>query len=131
MVKSILHLILKSIYELTRQSRILYPKLYNQFQADMYYLYVSSVFLVFYLFSGNFQPDFDQSSLLYKEDLHNLSGLFNEIMSSAQARIVLEKASDQEATDERDHRHPQSKVSGLEESTMLTICEVNLQKLLA
>ena len=96
MVKSILHLVLKSIYELTRQSRILYPKLYNQFQADMYYLYVSSVFICFYLFSGNFQADFDQSSLLYKEDLHNLSGLFNEIMSSAHARVVYEKTVEQE-----------------------------------
>ena len=59
MVKSIIHLLLKSTYELTRQSRILYPKMYNQFQADMYYLYLSTVFLSFYLFSGNYQADFD------------------------------------------------------------------------
>ena len=37
--------------------------------------------------------------MLYKEDLHNLSGLFNEIMTSAHARLIYEKKEGEGADD--------------------------------
>ena len=77
-VKTILHLMLKSTCEFVRESKFHLPKIFYQFEADMYYLYTSSIFLIIYLFSGNSgESDY---KILYKEELHNLSGLFNEIM---------------------------------------------------
>lgn len=80
----------------------------------MYYLFASSVFLVFYIFSGNHQI-LEEYNMLYKEELHNLSGLVNEIISSAEGRVIFEKEEDKKR-----------KMTGLEESVMLTICEGNL-----
>lgn len=86
LVKAVVHLTLKSAYELIRESKIPSPKVFYQLEADMYFLYTSSVFLTTYLFSGNTgESDY---KILYKEELHNLSGLFNEIMSSAEQRVV-------------------------------------------
>ena len=64
------------------------------------------------LFSGNQVniKDFDPSQLLYKEELQNLSGLVNEVLSSLKSRITVDE---------------KTFTQGLEESTMLTICEVN------
>lgn len=86
LVKTVVHLLLKSAYEQVRESKVPVAKVFYQLEADMYFLYTSSVFLVTYLFSGNSgEADY---KILYKEELHNLSGLFNEIMSSAKSRIV-------------------------------------------
>ena len=106
LVKTIVHLMLKSAYELVRESKIPVPKVFYQLEADMYFLYTSSVFLITYFFSGNSgESDY---KILYKEELHNLSGLFNEIMSSAETRVV-----------------GGQKIQSLDESIMLTISEVN------
>ena len=110
LVKTIVHLMLKSAYELVRECKIALPKVFYQLEADMYFLYTSSVFLITYFFSGNSgESDY---KILYKEELHSLSGLFNEIMSSAETRIV-----------------GGQKIQSLDESIMLTISEVNFQKL--
>ena len=103
---------------MTRALRVSHPKMYNQILVDMYYFYTSCIFIVFVLFSGNQVSitEFDASQLLYKEELHNLSGLVNEVLSSLKSRIT---------GDEKTF------TQGLEESTMLTICEVNWQKLFA
>ena len=106
LVKTIVHLMLKSAYELVRESKIPVPKVFYQLEADMYFLYTSSVFLITYFFSGNSgESDY---KILHKEELHNLSGLFNEIMSSAETRVV-----------------GGQKIQSLDESIMLTISEVN------
>tara|TARA_B110000285_G_C15069922_1_gene587296 strand:- start:146 stop:616 length:471 start_codon:yes stop_codon:yes gene_type:complete len=83
-VKSILHLTLKSTIELCRTLRLIHPKMYNQMLADFYYFFVTCIFIVFVLFSGSNVniKEFDQSMLLYKDELHSLSGLVNEVMSS-------------------------------------------------
>jgi hypothetical protein len=84
-----------------------------QFQADVYYFYVSCIFLPFFVFSGAYTlEEFDPS--VNKEELHNLNGLVNEVMSSASTRTI----------------DPKIGKVVLEESIMLTIIEVNLQKLL-
>jgi len=47
--------------------------------------------MVVYIFSGNTTIVLDQQSeiqILYREELHNLSGLLNEVISSAEGRIV-------------------------------------------
>ena len=85
-VKAIIHLTLKSTYEYVRQCRLLFPKIFFQFEADMYFLYISTVFLPAYLFSGNSSEQ--DYKMVYKEELHNLSGLFNEVMSSAEGRAI-------------------------------------------
>ena len=66
--------------------------------------------------------------MLYREDLHNLSGLFNEIMTSAHARLFYDKKDEEGA---EDFVVVQKKMTGLDESTMLTMCEAPLEKLLS
>ena len=117
MVKAVLHLCCKSLYEQVRSQRIQHPKTYLQFYVDVYYFYTSCVFLSHYLFSGvGNLSEFDLSMLAYKEEHHNLQGLVNEIICSAIQRIS----------------NPVQKheLASLDEQLMLTICESHLQKLL-
>ena len=60
--------------------------------------------------------------MLYREELQNLSGLVNEVISSAEGRIVFDQSN-------QDDEKATKKITGLEETVMLTICEANLMKL--
>lgn len=84
---------------------------------DTCYVYISAILLPFYLFTKMQKPevnpaDFDFAEQIeHKEELHNLSGLINEVLSVAQARSTVA-------------------VERLDTATMMTIIEVNLGKIL-
>ena len=109
-VKSILQLCLKSMYEQLRSFRISSNKTFYQLFVDVYFLDVSCVFMSQFLFSGQQTLEFDPDCIIYKEENSNLSGLINEIVCTGQQRM-------------------KSKPGTLDEQLMLTVCEMNLQKL--
>ena len=115
--------------------------------ADIYYFYISAIYLTFVLFStgriiptqtgddgpddsstineqrklaGGSLADFDFSDdMQYKEDLHNLSGIVNEVMTTVQMRSTVNKKDKEESgTPER--------LLGLDESLLLIICDANV-----
>lgn len=148
-IKSILHLSLKSMYEILRQQEIRTIQYQNQLIADLYYFYLSSIYLPFVLFStarivtpsshddnpddqsglteqrklaGNSIADFTfDDNMQYKEDLHNLSGIINEVVTTIQARTT--------ASNGKAKKGIMGTAVSLDESLLIIICDVNVQKL--
>jgi hypothetical protein len=83
--KAIVHLTLKSFYEKLRQLTLQTQLSSNQIYLDTFYLY-SIILLSFYFFTKQVRSkvtlstiDFQQ--LEHLDELHNLSGLINEIIT--------------------------------------------------
>ena len=104
------------MYEMLRSTRFTNKATYCQVYLDMSYVYIAAVLTPFFLFTKmqkhSATADFDfEEHIEHKEELHNLSGLINEVLSVAQARSTV-------AVERPDN------------ATMMTIVEVNLSKLL-
>ena len=144
-MKAILHLSLKSMYEIIRQTEIRTLQCQNQIVADLYYFYVSAIYVTFVLFSagrntqtseddqgsaeqrrhaGGSLNDFQfDDDMQYKEDLHNLSGIVNEVMSTVQMRSTVPNKFKSAGSSSP------TRGLGIDESLLIIICDVNIQKL--
>ena len=113
--KAIVHLTLKSLYELLRMKTFVSGQTFKQIYLDVFYLYGTIILLPFYLYAKQSKSklsltDLDLDSIEHREDLHNLSALLNEVLGVAAARSTV-------------------KTVGLELPLMMTIVESDMAKL--